>query len=695
MKKKLKVTLICLLAAAVLLMGAIAAIAGSISARPTKGSLAKRTEVPVYDILEWQYAREQEILADYYGASYIFSEPYMILDPYAMNPLSALVMFETESPCEVEVTVLGDTIHSTYTYVKSVTEPRAEIPIIGLYAGRENKVSLKIAHSGGASETNELRIRTEELPADFQTYTLEASKPDRMEPGISLFIACFGRTYTALVDPDAQVRGYLSHKEMAHGTSIIVLKNGNLLATGDEYKEIPYNMSSLWEFNWLGKVFKEYEIPNAVHHEISELPNGDILAASNDADLFQNGTREDVVIVIDRETGEIKKEYDFRKILDEYRYTVHNYDPNIKNPVNIDWMHMNAAIFDEANNAIIVSSPTQSFVVSIDADTSEINWILGSHEEYEADTSKKLIPKLLTPIGDGFEWQRGQHTPTILPSSGSNSAIIDILLLDNGQKAHTAEENRYLPQYTYSRAVHYRINQKAMTVEQIWQYGKERGAECYASYLGSAVYLRNTGNYLIAFGGQLRRDTIPVDDIVSGVLGDTETLSRVVEVDKNSEVVFEVSASAETYQAARIALYSPKSFAYSLGQIKGCRLGKSYVCYQSDLIKAPKIYAGKHTASFNKITREGDRLIIDGVLRYDQKTYLLGKSMIILRSAKHTYVYEANSGLNGLFFLSLDLTELEPGNYHIDIFGVVVEGNNTQGKAMVGHFRTEYKITVE
>ena len=695
MKKKLKAALLCLLAAAVFLSGAIAAFASGVLVRPTKGSLAKRTEVPVYDILEWQYAREQEILADYYGASHTFSQPYILLDPYAMNPLSALVMFEAESPCEVEVTVFGDNIHSTYTYIKSVTEPRAEIPVIGLYAGRENKVSLKIVHSGGTSETNELKIRTEALPADFQTYTLEASEPYRMEPGISLFIACFDRTYTALVDPDAQVRGYLSHKEMAHGTSIIVLKNGNMLATGDEYKEIPYNMSSLWEFNWLGKVFQEYEVPNAVHHGISELPNGDILACSNNADLFQSGTREDVVIVIDRETGEIKKEYDFRKILDEHRYTFHYYDPDIKNPVNIDWMHMNAAIFDEANNAILVSSPTQSFVVSIDADTSEINWILGTHEGYEADTSKKLIPKLLTPIGDGFEWQRGQHTPTILPNAGGNPDILDILLLDNGQNGIAAAENRILPEVNYSRAVHYRINQKDMTVEQIWQYGKERGTECYASYLGSALYLGNTGNRLIAFGGQLRRGTVPVDDIVSGVLGDTETFSRVVEVDENSGVVFEVSASAETYKAARIALYSPKSFAYSLGQIKGRRLGKSYVCYQSDLMKAPTIYAGKHTVSFNKITREGDRLIIDGVLRYDQKTYLLAKSMIILRSAKHAYVYEANSGLNGVFFFSLDLTELEPGNYHIDIFGAVVEGNNTQGKKMLGYFGTEYKITVE
>ena len=38
--------------------------------------------------------------------------------------------------------------------------------------------------------------------------------------------------------------------------------------------------------------------------------------------MFESGTREDVAIIIDRKTGIVKKEYDFRGILDEKRKSV-------------------------------------------------------------------------------------------------------------------------------------------------------------------------------------------------------------------------------------------------------------------------------------------------------------------------------------------------------------------------------------
>ena len=700
MKKKWKVICLSAVAVAVLLLGAVGVIASGMLVRPTNAALDGRTEIPQYDVLEWQYERELEILADYQGADYVFDDPYVILDPYRMNPLGALVMFEASEPCEIEVIVAGDDEYTTYRYTKSVTEARAEIPIIGLYAGRENTVTLNAAYSGGGAETTELKISTDALPVDFQIYTLEASVPEKMEPGITLFVACFEQTYTALVDSNAQVRGYLSNKYMAHGTSIIQLQNGRLLAAGDEYKQIPYNMTSLWEFNWLGKIFKEYEVPNAVHHGIQEMPNGDILAVSNHVNMLTSGTREDVVVIVDRVTGQIKKEYHFRDILDEHREPYHHFHPPIINPPNVDWMHTNAVIFDEVNNAVIVSSPTQSMVVSINADTSEINWILGPHEGYEGGAAK-LVPYLLDPVGDGFEWHWCQHYPMILPDFDGTPDTIDILLFDNGQSKSFTEKGSVPPEDNYSRSVHYRVNHKNMTVEQIWQYGKERGSEGYATFLGSTEYLKQTGNRLTSFGGQLRLDDVPTDDIVSGVIGDMVTRSRVVEVTEDGEVVFEVSSretqysnSAETYQAKRIGLYSPNSFDYSLGKIKGERLGSSHVNYQSDMVSAPNFYLGKHSASFNRIYREGGRLIIDGNIYYDEKAYLISKPFIIFRSKENTYVYEPVNGLNGRFFTSVDLTELEAGEYQIDFAAAVVKGNDANGKRIQGHFKTDYKVTV-
>ncbi len=704
MKNNKRIKIIVIIISSILLVFLGVFVFGKIWAIPTKKSLDKQNEVVQYNLLEEQFKIEQEILKDYEAVDYTLQKPYIIIDPYGMNPLSALVIFEASKPCNIQITVTGDDIYSAYTYTKENIKNHAEIPIIGLYPGRENKIQVMSAYEDGTNETMEWHIATEPLPSDFQTYTLKTSKPEKMEAGITLMTACFEHSYSALVDCNGQVRGYLSDTRMAHGTSMILLENGNMLSTGNEYKQIPYNMTSLIEYNWLGKVFKEYEIPNAVHHSIKELPNGDILAVSNNPDMFQTGTREDVAIVIDRQSGNVVKEYNFREIIDETREPFHHFHPPILNAPNIDWMHMNAAINDEANNAFIVSSPTQSMVISIDKDTSNINWILGPHEGYEG-SSKYLAQYLLTPVGDNFEWQWCQHDPMILPDFDNNLDTIDILLMDNGQSKSFTKEGSVLPENNYSRGVHFRIDQKNKTVSQIWQYGKERGFESYATFLGDADYMSVTGNRLLVFGGQLRNNGTPVDDIVSGVVGQTVTHSQIIEVTEDGEVVFEVSVSegkndnsAETYQAERMDFYQEKSFDYSLGEIHGESLGKSYLNNQTNEVKPPAFYIGKLSVIFNDIHREENRLIIDGTQLYKNKAYMIGKAYIILRGKNgETYTYGANSGLNGRFFASIDLSELSKDEYSIAILGgIVIEGNDAlSGKRAKGQCRTEWKVLVE
>jgi hypothetical protein len=143
----------------------------------------------------------------------------------------------------------------------------------------------------------------------------------------------------------------------------------------------------------------------------------------------------------------------------------------------------------------------------------------------------------LTTVGDDFEWQWCQHQPMLLPDQDNNPSTLDILLLDNGQNKSFSEESAVDATENYSRAVQYRIDPEAMTVQQIWEYGKERGVECYATYLGDANYEPLTGNRLITFGGQLSAD-VASDRCDSGrCVGEIITRSRVVEVTEDREVV--------------------------------------------------------------------------------------------------------------------------------------------------------------
>lgn len=66
--------------------------------RPTEAALKSYKAVESYQILDYQFQREQEILKDYRSGKYTLQNPYVIQDPYQANPLSAFVIFETEQP---------------------------------------------------------------------------------------------------------------------------------------------------------------------------------------------------------------------------------------------------------------------------------------------------------------------------------------------------------------------------------------------------------------------------------------------------------------------------------------------------------------------------------------------------------------------------------------------------------------------
>ncbi len=57
---------------------------------------------------------------------------------------------------------------------------------------------------------------------------------------------------------------------------------------------------------------------------------------------------------------------------------------------------------------------------------------LGLHDDYDG-SSAFLAQYLLTPIGDGFEWQWCQHDANILPDADNNPDTLGILLFDNGK----------------------------------------------------------------------------------------------------------------------------------------------------------------------------------------------------------------------------------------------------------------------
>jgi hypothetical protein len=235
----------------------------------------------------------------------------------------------------------------------------------------------------------------------------------------------------------------------------------------------------------------------------------------------------------------------------------------------------------------------------------------------------------------------------------------------------------------------YRINEVDKTVEQVWQYGKELGSGAYATFLGGVEQLPQTGNFNIAFGGMLRQDGVPVDDIVMGVVGKVQVQSRVVEVQRNGEQVFDASVTpnhtSDLYTAA---------IQYSLGKSKGQRKGEVQSTGQTTY-NLPNFFIPRITLNFNQIYQQNGALIVKGSFLYRGKSYMLGKVLFVLKNKENQYIFASNPGVNSHFSGRFDLAQVSPGEYAIYVVGGVVDGMDALGKIHPGYNPTGYKIQVK
>ena len=159
-----------------------------------------------------------------------------------------------------------------------------------------------------------------------------------------------------------------------------------------------------------------------------------------------------------------------------------------------NWAHVNSVDYDPDDDSIIISSRHQSAIIKIGRDK-KVKWILGAPAGWRSPWKEALltpVDKTGKPISctdttckGGFDWTWTQHTAWRIDSK-SNKDVVYVSAFDNGD-ARGAEQPA-LPEMKYSRAVIYRIDQKKRTVEQVWEYGKERGHSWYSPVTSLTEY---------------------------------------------------------------------------------------------------------------------------------------------------------------------------------------------------------------
>ena len=457
------------------------------------------------------------------------------LNPFNISPLSSLINIRTPIRGKFIVKVIGKNGPNS----DIISEPDYygtdhSLEVFGLYADFNNEVELTFTSKEGVVRTNTtVSIVTEELPSGLPDFNI-VKQYDSYDQN-SLILVNYRPTHIPfMVDPYGDIRWYSEGFTKTGKYALQRFKNGNI-----GFGRSGNGQGSIFEYTMMGELIKEHsfypQFENA-HHDVYEMSNGNFLIAVNKVGIE---TIEDHIIEMDRYSGNINNIWDLREILPMDRYTLRKIDDGS------DWFHVNAVIYDERDNTIIVSGQPQGLAKI--TWNNQLKWILAPHEGWGAEYTDHL----LQPIGDGFEWSWGQHAPLILPNG-------NLLQFDNG---YGREFGNSASQY--SRIVEYAISENENNVggniSQVWQYGKERGDNMFAPFISDVDYIENTSARFIV-AGSTAFDLTYVDSLNITLTPNIEQIeTRIIEVNEAKEVLFEMTLSSSehtgtTFRAEKIVI---------------------------------------------------------------------------------------------------------------------------------------------
>jgi len=373
------------------------------------------------------------------------------------------------------------------------------LPIIGLYAGYENHVSVQVEEETGGP-----------ISLEFTIPTLQYVNPIYSQPNI----------ITARMMGSALGFDFLFIKS-ALGSPVIVDTDGEVRWVA--FGSVANSMSSAFtddEFI-IGDPAnpKVYRLRLDGNISASELPSRFYTDFNHNIDPGKQGFLAEVgAASTDIESNIIELQGSFAipnhwnlgAILSTYM-SAHGDDAATFVRPGDDWFHSNSAIYDPSDDSVIVSS-RENFVIKLDYKTSAIKWLLGDPSKYWY-TFPSLRAKALT-LATGGLYPIGQHALSIT-SDGLLMLFNDGLGSLNQPAGAPAGETR-----TYSAVSAYSIDEQSMTAKNMWNY--RDGEKIFSSVCSSAYQAATDKSLLIDYA-----------------VADNATQALLVGLDSSHNVAFE------------------------------------------------------------------------------------------------------------------------------------------------------------
>ncbi len=527
------------------------------------------TKYALGEIINEQKEVDDEILRIEKDKTYTLSNPKLLVNPYKLSPLTALVLFNTDEETSITVNVNDE---FTTTVEKSTTH---NIPIYGLRADYKNIVKL----TDEKGNTKELEIKTKPYTVD----KLEIEVSDE-KLNDELYFLSPNFVNNCIYDKEGNLVWYI---EGDYAGDIIFLENNHFLIS-DPYQGtngVKINYAGFIEMDYLGKIYTQYITPHGYHHEIVPIKDNKIITTgAKDGSPFL----EAVLYIMDLNTGESVYSIDF------YDY-FHNIAPDWVESLgtNFDFV-LNSISYDESSNDVILSFRGFGAIVRFDLDSSEIKWMIADPNNLPEELHRFLLNRT-----DNTKYPYGEHSAVLL--SDGTIAFHNNDADQFNMKSQDLKD--YLDKYTTNVII--KVDENNRTFRTVWEYDANKNEW---SKVGGRIEILPNENKLLTYGWSISKDSY--DDAEGISINDTKYLHGiVVELDKDNNVLFKGKTNGLLYRVYKMNIYNAETKNFEVSDYKlinGNKVNADIV--ETSTIKNNLKSAKRYTYNFDVLI---NRVMID------------------------------------------------------------------------------------
>lgn len=421
-------------------------------------------------------ANDGEYANEYNAEDYSIENPFVAIDAYGANPLSAYVVFPIDEAATYSYTVVGKDDNTNYTQTSSVEQSdNMIIPIIGLYQDYNNTVEITVDYTKGDYEQFAINLQTEKLDegvmlnVDVDTSASDEDTVASAYEGGFQFISS-GDAY----DSNGDIRVNYSNNKGGLAQPVHYNSNGTFLT---------YKNGEVTSTDLTGRTLTEYTAPDGLHphHDAISASNGKVYALMTPNNTYEEFEEtgiynEGIIAVYNEGEG------------DEPILTVDLSPDFVGNKVNnaptnqekgTDLLHLNSISYDEPTNTILVSSQSENMIIGLDADDLTVQWTTADEAVGDAYEDLKLEWK------EGHVHSNGQHNIQANDDpkyDDGDDSTIEMSLFSNYYCVDAEGNSVYAtlsPDLTQegctdqsqSDVLIYRVDTKNKTVETLDQFG--------------------------------------------------------------------------------------------------------------------------------------------------------------------------------------------------------------------------------